>query len=60
MINNLLKEINDDRRFIVQIYQEESFQIKEENEFLHNNDIILSEYQNTKDKCISTTQIYTW
>ena len=59
-INNLLKEINDDRRFIVQIYQEESVQIKEENKILHNNDKTLLKYQSTKDKCISTTQIYTW
>ena len=58
VINNLLKEINDDRRFIAQIYQGEIVQIKDENKFLHNNDKNLSEYQNTKDKCISTTQIY--
>ena len=66
VINTQLKEIKDDRRFIVQIYQEESIQIKEEivqikeeNKFIHNKDKTLSEYQSTKDKCISTTQIYT-
>ena len=41
MINNQLKEIKDDRRFIIQICQEEIVQIKEENKFLHNNDTAL-------------------
>ena len=60
VINNQLKEIKDDRRFIVQVCQEEIVQIKEENKLLHNNDTALSEYQSTKDKCINTTQIKTW
>ena len=60
VINNQLKEIKDDRRFIVQVCQEEIVQIKEENKLLHNNDTALSKYQSTKDKCISITQIKNW
>ena len=66
VINTQLKEIKEVKRFIVQVYQEESIQIKEEsvqikeeNKFLHYNDKTSSKYQSTKDKYISTTQIYT-
>ena len=49
VINTQLKEIKDDKRFIIQVYQEESIQIKEENKIPIKNGEVLEEHKSTKE-----------